>query len=51
MLHQETVEPATLELIRKLRKEKNLQGFYLVGETALALQIGHRTSDDIDFFT
>ncbi|MEK7472948.1 MAG: nucleotidyl transferase AbiEii/AbiGii toxin family protein [Patescibacteria group bacterium] len=25
-------------------------GFYLAGGTALALQIGHRTSVDFDFF-
>ncbi|MGA9292658.1 MAG: nucleotidyl transferase AbiEii/AbiGii toxin family protein [Ignavibacteriaceae bacterium] len=25
--------------------------FYLAGGTALALQLGHRRSDDFDFFT
>jgi len=25
--------------------------FFLVGGTALALQLGHRTSDDFDFFS
>ncbi len=28
-----------------------MSGFSLVGGTALALQIGHRKSDDLDFFT
>src|SRR3989338_7623443 len=28
-----------------------LEGFYLAGGTALALQIGHRTSVDLDFFS
>lgn len=27
------------------------RGFYLAGDTALALQIGHRTSVDLDFYT
>ena len=51
MLHKETVEPGTLELIRKLQNEVLLRDFYLVGGTALSLQIGHRISDDIDLFS
>ncbi len=51
MLHKETVQPGTLELIKQLQAEPDLKKFYLVGGTALALQIGHRISDDIDFFT
>jgi len=38
-------------LIRKLQSDPKLTSFYLVGETALALQIGHRISIDIDLFT
>ena len=30
---------------------KNLQGFYLAGGMALALQLGHRISVDFDFFS
>jgi len=51
LLHKETVEPGTLELIRKLQDEVLLRDFYLVGGTALSLQIGHRISDDIDLFS
>lgn len=51
MLYKETVEPGTLELIEKLQADSILEDFYLVGGTALALQIGHRTSIDIDLFT
>jgi hypothetical protein len=40
-----------LELIQALQEEHLLQGFHLVGGTALALQIGHRISIDIDLFT
>ena len=46
------------EVLDKKRKELLLQlgflkkyGFYMAGGTALALQIGHRTSLDFDFYT
>jgi hypothetical protein len=51
MLHKETVSNTTLELIEALQADNILQGFLLVGGTALSLQIGHRISIDIDFFT
>ena len=51
MLHKETVEPATLDLIRKLQADPELQGFQMAGGTALALMIGHRISVDIDLFS
>ncbi len=51
MLHKETVTPATLELIKALQSEKIFKDFYLVGGTALSLQIGHRISVDIDLFS
>lgn len=51
MLHEEAVEPATLGLIRKLQQDNMLNGFVLVGGTALALRIGHRLSVDIDLFS
>jgi hypothetical protein len=51
MLHEEAVAPHTLALIRKLQAMPALENFFLVGGTALALQIGHRTSVDIDLFT
>jgi len=51
MLHKETVTAATLDLIRKLQSDPIFETFYLVGGTALLLQIGHRKSIDIDFFT
>ncbi|HLZ89121.1 MAG TPA: nucleotidyl transferase AbiEii/AbiGii toxin family protein, partial [Puia sp.] len=50
MLHEETVATGTLELIRKLSQDSMLQDFVLVGGTALALQLGHRKSVDIDLF-
>ena len=51
MLRQETVVPEMLELIKELQKIPLFNDFYLVGGTALALQIGHRTSTDIDLFS
>ncbi|MBL7906538.1 MAG: nucleotidyl transferase AbiEii/AbiGii toxin family protein [Bacteroidales bacterium] len=51
MLHKETVEPTTLDLIRKLQTDPELDGFSMAGGTALALFIGHRISIDIDLFS
>lgn len=51
MLHKETVESTTLELLNSLQAKPYLKGFYLVGGTALALRIGHRKSVDLDLFS
>ena len=51
MLHKEAIEQNTLELLKTLQQDDRLQDFLLVGGTSLALQIGHRKSDDLDFFT
>ena len=45
------IAPETFRLIQQLQSIPELQGFYLVGGTALALQVGHRNSIDIDLFT
>ena len=50
MLHTTTVYPKTLGLLKKLMLLPALEGFNLAGGTALALQIGHRISVDLDFF-
>lgn len=50
MLHQETVDPSTLELIRRICNDPLFNNFHLVGGTALSLQLGHRKSVDIDLF-
>jgi hypothetical protein len=50
MLQTQTVVPQLLELLNKIMSEKLFSDFYLVGGTALALQIGHRNSIDIDLF-
>jgi len=51
-LHLEVLTPQGLSLWQRLHKAEDiLQGFYLAGGTALALQLGHRISIDFDFFT
>lgn len=51
MLRKETVEPATLELLKKIVSFPEFKQFRLVGGTALSLLYGHRLSIDLDFFT
>ena len=51
MLHKETIDAATLELLKRLMGDERLQSFVLVGGTSLALQMGHRISVDLDMFT
>jgi len=50
MLQTQTVSPELLELLRQIMKSEFFSDFVLVGGTALALQIGHRNSIDLDFF-
>jgi hypothetical protein len=53
MLHKNPliISAHTFQLIQQLQRLPELSGFYLVGGTALALQLGHRNSIDIDLFT
>lgn len=46
-----TVPDALARNLETLGKEKAVEQFYLAGGTALALQLGHRLSYDLDFFT
>ena len=50
MLHTETVEPSTLDLLRRLQRLPDLTSTRLVCGTALALHLGHRKSVDLDMF-
>lgn len=50
MLHYKTIEPTTLELLKKLQNIPAFSEMRLVGGTSLALQLGHRSSIDIDLF-
>jgi len=53
MLHRDPflIKPETFNLIQRLQALDFLKEFYLVRGTALALQIGHRNSIDIDLFS
>jgi hypothetical protein len=51
MLPTPAVDNSTLELIADLQSKQYLDGFHLVGGTALAIRLGHRRSVDIDLFT
>ena len=51
MLYTSAIRPETLGLLKKLMSLTELEGFSLAGGTALALQIGHRLSVDLDFFS
>ena len=51
MLQKGSVSEKLLTLLRKLQSERIFKDFFLVGGTALALQMGHRKSDDLDLFT
>ena len=50
MLSYQTVESHTLDLLKGLMSEPLFVSLRLVGGTALALQYGHRSSIDLDFF-
>lgn len=47
------VSDKALEILRTLGEIESFKsaGFYLAGGTGLALQFGHRLSEDLDFFT
>jgi hypothetical protein len=47
----ETISPTMREIMRAFGKNQIAEHFYLAGGTALALQIGHRRSIDLDFFS
>lgn len=45
------VNPFLWESLLKMQGNSLFDNYYLVGGTALSLQIGHRSSEDIDLFT
>jgi Nucleotidyl transferase AbiEii toxin, Type IV TA system len=50
-MHGETLRSAQAALLKKLGGPATERGFYLAGGTALAIHLGHRRSDDFDWFT
>ena len=53
MIHKgpEVILPETFNLLQKIQQDVFFDDFFLVGGTALALQIDHRLSIDLDFFS
>lgn len=47
----ESISLAMKEILRFLGQQPYINRFYLAGGTALSLQIGHRSSVDLDFFS
>lgn len=50
MLYLSAIDPLTLELLNALMHNEKFNQLRLAGGTALALQIGHRKSVDLDLF-
>jgi len=52
IFYPETLPTKTAELLKKIKLAKLgfVDNFYLSGGTALSLQLGHRESEDLDFF-
>ena len=51
-MFEQTIDARVLLLIKKISKMREIaDNFYLAGGTALAIQLGHRKSDDIDLFS
>ena len=48
-MHQEVLADQALPLIDRISQQ--IHSFYLAGRTGLALQLGHRVSEDLDFFS
>lgn len=51
MLQYSTIQPRTLDILRRLMAIPQLSNFELAGGTALALHYGHRLSVDLDLFS
>src|SRR3990170_805468 len=49
--HAEAITAECQQAVEILRGQPLLTSYYLAGGTALALQIGHRISTDLDWFT
>jgi len=50
-MYPETINKRTKSVLAKIAKLDFVQNFYLAGGTALAIQLGHRESIDLDFFS
>jgi len=51
VLQKKSIREPLWDLLKELQYSKIFENYFLVGGTALSLQLGHRMSDDIDLFT
>jgi predicted nucleotidyltransferase component of viral defense system len=51
MLQKDSVGKPLWDLLKVLQESSVFDKYFLVGGTALSLQLGHRISEDIDLFT
>jgi predicted nucleotidyltransferase component of viral defense system len=51
MLQKDSVRKPLWDLLKVLQESSAFDKYFLVGGTALSLQLGYRISDDIDLFT
>ena len=51
-MFEQTINERMVLALKKLSEYSEISGqFYLAGGTALALKLGHRKSEDLDFFS
>lgn len=50
-MFEEVITKSRQDLLAKLKESALLKNFYLAGGTAAALHMGHRKSEDFDFFS
>ena len=50
-MHPESIDKKTKRVLEKIAQTSIAKDFYLAGGTALAIQIGHRISIDLDWFS
>jgi len=50
-MHAESIDKKTKRVLDEIKTCEFLKSFYLAGGTALAIQLGHRKSIDLDFFS
>ncbi len=50
-MHPESISQQTKRVLEKIAKSDIAKNFYLAGGTALAIQLGHRESLDLDWFS
>lgn len=49
--YTETIPQTTQSILDNIKDISDIENFYLSGGTALSLLLGHRESEDLDFFT